>query len=257
MKDIYVEIDKLPNAIFHATKLNDVVEIFSKHCIRLHIDTGWPEGPDSKPNSGGGQTVEARKILTQPKGGNYRWTQFWSTAFPQPLYRKYLGRYNDFYDYKVGCFDIRNGLKQPRWTPYFDGGLEGHRENIFHYCLAAEHVVRFNKTGKVIRLDFKHSKGINGMSDIGGDDMILATVTIDQNARSLEKVFMHELGHNLNLVHTESDMLTGDEKIDETVMNSPASSATKLDYLRKEWASIDLTAVKDGRAQKRPLKLYS
>ncbi len=108
-----------------------------------------------------------------------------------------------------------------------------------------------------IRLDFKYSKGINGMGDIGGDDIILATITISENSRSLEKVFMHELGHNLDLSHTTSGQLTGDETINETVMNPPASSAAKLDYLRTEWGSINLTMVEDGRASKTPPKWTS
>jgi hypothetical protein len=255
MKDIYVEIDMLPNAKYDSTVISDVVDIFAKHCIRLHIDTGWPLGPDSKPNSGGGQQVEAWQYKILRPNDLFHWTFFYTTEHPR--IKKIPGRYNDFYDYKVCCFDIRTWFRQPHWSPYFDGGLEGMREDIFHYCLAAEYILIVNKTNKILKFDFEYSKGINGMADICGDDIILATLRIHDNVRSLEKVFMHELGHNLGLTHTKPEQLTGDETIKETVMNPPASDAEKLDYLRKEWASIDLTCVEDGRAQRFPPKWTS
>lgn len=235
-KDIYIEVDSCERTVpFTLSDINEVIDIFAKHCIRLHVDLGWSVGSASK--HGGGQNLKMTGVR-QPGSSRY-WTQFYSTE--NPFLRKFLGLFNDFYDYKTG--------RPPGWSIYFDGGPDGNREDIFHYVVATSYVVRFRAgPNGVPRLDFQYSAGINGMAEIGGDDFILAHSKIIDDAGDLGKIFMHEFGHNLDLTHTTSDQLTADEALADTVMNPPASDAGRCDYIRNEWAAIDLTRVEDGKA---------
>ena len=65
---------------------------------------------------------------------------------------------------------------------------------------------------------------------------------------------MHELGHNLELLHSQdSDGSDPDPNVNpdparETVRDTVMywSGGAKLDYLRAEWARINLAAVCDG-----------
>lgn len=244
-KDIFVEVDFLKGCVVSEDTLNKVVDIFSKHCIRLHIDMGWPVGPAGGATGGdvitAGWQNDGKTYLYFDTAGNRRIffpLKFWS---------------NDFYDLKLGKTDLRPGK-------YFNGGRMGDREDIFHYVVFTNYYARDDSP-------IEYRPGAYGVGEFGrgsnlGDDFL---VCYDNHIKDgsldvaeLQDTFMHELGHNLELDHSwEPDPepngsdpdpsvnpRAGNETVHDTVMYW--SGGQKLDYLRDEWARINLAAVQDG-----------
>jgi len=245
-KDIFVEVDFLQGCTISADTLKKVKDIFAKHCIWLHIDTGWPAGPAGGATGGdvinGGWTHNGRNYLYFYWQGTRR---LWILHPPT--------RRNDFYDFKIGNRDT---------TPsgYFNGGINGGREDIFHYVLFVNYIATRN-TSRPLLVEYEDST--MGISEIGrlaneGDDFLIAYDThVTNNALNetdLRCSFMHELGHNLELFHSQDsngsdpDPNVNPDPTRETVRDTVMywSGGTKLDYLRAEWARINLAAVCDG-----------
>lgn len=243
-KDIYVEIDFVEDDCKIETReLTDVKNTFARHCIHLHIDLGWDieEWEGSK----GGETFP-RAGFTR---GGRNWLYF-NPDFP----RRLLRLIDDFYDFKIGLTD-----RSP--TSYFSGGRNGVREDVFHYAISANNIAQWDK-GLVLYV------GVLGSSEIGGDDFILGSLALADcgYANYLDRLFMHELGHNLRLHHSIendgtdldntvnpwplNDYTKGDAELSETVsstvMHWNVTQSTRLDYLREEWSALDLTRVCDG-----------
>ena len=104
--------------------LNKVKDIFHKHCIWLHIDLGWTAGPSG--GSTGGDVINGGI-----RNNNKNWLYFdvnpRRRILPAPILR------NDFYDFKIGMFDIRP-------SQFFNGGQRGQREDIFHYVIFVNYI---------------------------------------------------------------------------------------------------------------------
>jgi len=248
-KDIYLEIDFLENCSIDPGMLRPVQTAFARHCIWLHIDIGWQPGSAGGPVGG-----DILKGGWMHNGRNYLFFDTFRPRriiFPPPIMR------NDFYDFKTGVSTLKP-------SPYFNGGIMGAREDLFHYVL----FVHFYATGsgKIPHISYRDDamgRGENGRNLEKGDDFL---VCYDNHlvggvpvARDVQDTVMHELGHNLELMHswTNGTPPAGDDPDpavnpwppNETVMDTVMfwTGGNKLDYLRMEWARIDLTAVKDGK----------
>ena len=215
--DIYVEIDHIKDKgaakdlnEFTDASANKVWPIFKKHRIFLHIDNGWK-------NKGGGQSL---KCDCEEVAG-----------------RRYLsldpvaGKADDFYDFKN---DRR----------YFDPD----RKDIFHYAIVADYFSWIDAAGNK-----QYGNTASGLSEVNGDDYMLGGEVIrnwvtsnypavDVPTATLEisaKTFMHELGHNLNLLDTYA---AADEAV--TVMYGYISKTKPLDYKAPtEWAGLKLDCI--------------
>lgn len=244
-KDIYVEIDFVDDGCSIETRdLAQVKKTFAKHCIHLHIDLGW----DIEQGVGGSHGGDIF-----PRSGFSLRGRHW-LYFNPVAPRRRLGSINDFYDFKIGITD-----RSP--TTFFSGGRNGLREDIFHYGISANNIAQWDK-GLVLYV------GVLGSSEIGGDDFILGSMALADcgYANYLDRLFMHELGHNLRLYHSiendgsdmdntvnpwpSNDYERGDAELSEsaasTVMHWNVTQSTQLDYLRQEWSALDLTRLCDG-----------
>jgi hypothetical protein len=247
-KDLYVEIDFVDNGCTISNNdLSPVKDIFSKHCIHLHIDLGWNIGAIG--GSTGGDIF--------PRAGvdidNENWLYFYPMSPRKPRWRNPL--INDFYDFKIGLIDVRP-------SRFFNGGRNGLREDLFHYGISVNCIAQWDGSKVSTYI------GIVGSSEVGGDDFILGSTALAHTGipHYIDRLFMHELGHNLYLVHSREydgsdlDPSTnpwnngeydqGDARLNEsvfsTVMYWNLSVTTKFDYLREEWAALDLSRVNDG-----------
>ena len=250
-KDIYVEIDFLEGCVISPDLLQSVQTIFAKHCIRLHIDMGWSPGPAG--GATGGNVIAGGWMHN---GRNYL---FLDTIIPpRRLFRPLPWLTNDFYDFKTGLTTLRP-------SEYFNGGKIGAREDIFHYVLFVHYYAcRRNRTQPFL-IDYRDNacgRGELGREPSQGDDFLVCYDNHIEgghlNVTNLRDTFMHELGHNLELLHswqggTPPDGFDPDpavnpwpgrENLSDTVMYW--TGGAKLDYLRAEWARIDLTVVNDG-----------
>ncbi len=244
-KDIYIEIDFVDDGCSIETRdLAQVKKTFAKHCIHLHIDLGW----DIEQVVGGSHGGE-----TFPRAGFSLRGRHW-LYFNPVAPRRRAGLINDFYDFKIGITD-----RSP--TTFFSGGRNGLREDIFHYGISANNIAQWDN-GLVLYI------GVLGSSEIGGDDFILGSMALADcgYANYLDRLFMHELGHNLRLYHSiekdgndmdntvnpwlSNDYERGDAELSETVtstvMHWNVTQSTRLDYLREEWSALDLTRLCDG-----------
>jgi hypothetical protein len=246
-KDIYIEIDFLEGCVFSPDVLKPVQTIFAKHCIHLHIDMGWDIGP------AGGQT--GGNIIDGGFVHNGRTYLYFSTNGTRRLLRPLPILKNDLYDLKLGITSLRP-------LGYFYGGRTGAREDIFHYVVVTHYYARKNPTGPGI----EYRDGAYGVGELGrfsdcGDDFLICydnhLTGGGLDAAELRDTFMHELGHNLGLAHsweggTPPAGYDPDPAVNpmgkETVFNTTMywSGGNKLDYLRMEWARLDLPHVIDG-----------
>jgi hypothetical protein len=204
--DIYVEVDhikgqkKLPKSA-----IGSLVGKFNKHRIKLHIDDGWGG------TAGGGQPL--KEDLREYMGDKYL------------IMGKIHGKNNDFYDYI-------NDRK------YYDKK----RDDIFHYTVIAPYIATV-KNGTI-----NYDDNTVGIAETPGDGLALAEeaiefyVTLVYPAKGRNKavvkhmagVFMHELGHNMDLDDTN---VTGDE--DLTCMYFAMYANAPLDYKQSsEWEAI-------------------
>ncbi len=158
---------------------------------KLHIDDGC---------MGGGEGIECTEHLY------YDPNEYWSLKdgtgdWDTP--RRKDGSNNDFYDYK---FD----------SNYFDPDRKG----IFHYCIIASYI-------DVQGFDTNGVAEVNGP---GGDDFTVGKSEISGGLTAFTKVWMHEFGHNLGLVHVNNK---------NTVMyGSGAENAKCIDYLYSGWKDV-------------------
>lgn len=247
-KDIYIEIDFLSGCVFSPDVLQPVQTIFAKHCIRLHIDIGWERGPAGGQTGGdvfnAGFVHDGKTYIYFSTNGSRR------ILLPLPVAK------NDFYDFKLGRTSLRP-------LGYFFGGRSGAREDIFHYVVVTHYYARKNPAGIGVEYrDGAYGVGEVGRSANGGDDFVICydnhVVGGVLDADELRDTFMHELGHNLGLLHsweggTPPDGYDPDPAVNpwagrETVHNTTMywSGGNKLDYLRMEWERIDLPQVSDG-----------
>jgi hypothetical protein len=251
-KDIYVEIDFLTGCVFDDKVLSPVKEIFAKHCIWLHIDMGWAPGLIG--GKTGGDVINAG---INYKGKRYLYFDSIGTRrilVPFPIFK------NDFYDLKIGGKFLFYTSDS-----YFDGGTNGQREDVFHYVVVTPYYAMKKLSGFGIQYD----DGAYGVGEIGrfpncGDDFLICYanhVNPDNtlNTSELRDTFMHELGHNLGLVHSweggappagsDPDPLVnpvGPEMVFNTTMYWSGAAGITLDYLRMEWERLDLPKVADG-----------
>jgi hypothetical protein len=248
-KDIYIEIDFLEGCVITPDVLKPVQTIFAKHCIRLHIDMGWDPGPAG--GATGGNVFAGGWVRN---GRNYL---FFDTARPRRIEQPLPWASNDFYDFKTGLTTLKP-------SEYFNGGKIGAREDIFHYVLFVHYYAYRNKTHP---LQMNYRNAACGVGEFGrfvgfGDDFVVCYDNHLEgghlNVTDLRDTFMHELGHNLELDHSwengtppmgfDPDPAVnpwpGRENLTDTVMYW--SGGVKLDYLRAEWARVNLSAVCDG-----------
>ncbi len=204
--DIYVEVDhikgqnKLPKSA-----IRSLVAEFKKHRIKLHIDDGWGG------TAGGGQPLEEN--LREYIGDKYL------------IMGRIVGPNNDFYDY------INN-------RKYYDPK----RNDIFHYTVIAPYIAT------VANGTINYTENTVGMAEHPGDGLALAEEAIRYyvdlvypvkgRKKAVDKhmagVFMHELGHNMDLDDTN---VTGDK--DLTCMYYAMYANAPLDYKEpSEWEAI-------------------
>jgi len=153
---------------------------------------------------GGGQTI--------PHPGHNRIT-FDDTDPNNP-------NYPDFMDYKG---------TQANPSGYF----EWNRKGIFHYCIFVHDIWWKNpQTGQWSDLPA-------GIAEQGGDDLMIAEEHVNSETDGMAKVFMHELGHNLDLTHK-----TTKATVMFTIMDPPqgAESANVIDYLSTEWSILNVAS---------------
>ncbi len=204
--DIYVEVDyikgqkKLPKS-----SIKSLVGEFKKHRIKLHIDDGWGG------TAGGGQPLE--EDLREYIGDKYL------------IMGKIPGKNNDFYDYI-------NDRK------YYDKK----RDDIFHYTVIAPYIAT------VANGTINYDDNTVGIAETPGDGLALAEEAIRYfvdlvypakgRKKAVDKhmagVFMHELGHNMDLDDTN---VSGDK--DLTCMYYAMYANAPLDYKQpSEWEAI-------------------
>jgi hypothetical protein len=247
-KDIYLEIDFLEGCTAGPDIIKPLQEAFARHCIWLHIDMGW------QPGSAGGST--GGDIIPGGFTHNARNYVFFSDVFPRRLVFPFPIMKNDFYDFKIKWSSLKP-------SPYFNGGYQGAREDIFHYILFVHYyATRTQDNLTILYRDNAAGRGELGRVTERGDDFL---VCYDNhvsggvlNVSSLQDTVMHELGHNLELLHSwqggtppagnDPDPAVNPWPPNETVFTTVMywEGWNKLDYLREEWARIDLTAVRDG-----------
>ncbi len=95
----------------------------------------------------------------------------------------------------------------------------------------------------------KASTKIGGLGELGGDDFVLFAGTYDDESKAA--VFMHELGHNLNLHHGGGDEINGKPNY-PSIMNYVHSyretwnnNTWKLDYSRERLATLNENSLDD------------
>ena len=122
-------------------------------------------------------------------------------------------------------------------TNHFGTAAERARDDATQYLAAKAKAFRYCLGF------FKSSRSIGGHAEIGGDDMIIYIGGMDTEEKGA--VFMHELGHCLNLRHGGADNINGKPNY-LSIMNYTLSyrenwnkSFWTLDYSRKRLAVID------------------
>jgi hypothetical protein len=214
-----------------------VTGAFKKHGIALHIDDG---------SMGGGGPIPHEKK-----------TKFYRDN----------GDNNDFWDkHKINSFETT-----------IQKGYYNTRQSVFHYCIFAHNAESDDKSTHLGKgeIPYTDKKGIEG-----ADDLIIGDENkLKKNAELLDlyglsdyydlfqtlgylppvgdadtiqaAIFMHELGHNLNLEYTGGYKLpTNDEGYNPNGHKSCMNYyyiLSKVDYTNSEWDAINLKNIEDSR----------
>jgi hypothetical protein len=114
-----------------------------------------------------------------------------------------------------------------------DGGIDTcfnfNRKDIFHYVILVHDC--WAPRGGVWTLN-RAGRGEGG-AGTGGDDFL-----VTHRATKRQNTFMHELGHNIGLGHTN-----GQANERDSVMYTPSANANRLDYFPNQWSALLLDEV--------------
>jgi len=212
--DIFVEVDWMPGHEMIDEAVAKVLWAFARHGIALHIDRG---------EMGGGSQVTHEDTIrfTHDNDDDDR------NGNPDSP-----GLWDDFYDFKYGEDENFNGILDAgedrngngRIDSYFDHARFG----IFHYVLFTHETESW--WNNQWHIDSA------GWGEQPGNDFI-----VTKRVSKVENTFMHELGHNLGLSHTN-----GQPNEKDSVMYTPSADANRLDYFSSQWAVLDFTQVVGG-----------
>jgi hypothetical protein len=214
-QDVYCEADFMAGGFVLPTASRSLVEqSFAKQAIRMHIDDGWLPGPDGP----GGATGSGGEPLPY--------------VFPLRLFN-YAGYTGNTPNNKLAPFDVLsykngelagdpngNGVQDPiRMAP--------NRLGIFHYCVMGD--TYWDPVLQPIGL--RATMTSPGAAEITGDDFFVGPGTVQitwwqnwgwivTNPAVIAGIFMHEMGHNLGLLHQGVGGIAWAAQNYRSVMNS-------------------------------------
>ncbi|RLF73991.1 MAG: hypothetical protein DRN55_01570 [Thermoplasmata archaeon] len=237
-QDIFVEVDWMMGHRMEETPQNLVIRAFGRHDITLHIDDGC---------MGGGEIVPHKDVIRFPWAGSTHNTEDRDgDGNPDSP-----GQLDDFFDFKYGGDDNFNGVIDGTETGSL-GYFNHNRFGIFHYVLFTHETESwYDPPGPDPGQWFINAAGwgeqpARGTSD--GNDFIITS-----RASNQASVFMHELGHNLGLFHSQerdgSDRdptvnPIGSETVQSTCMYWQENDV--VNYLSQEWGALELNLVNGG-----------
>jgi len=192
-----------PNGTGGSTALDLVVEAFARHGINLHIVRGH-----AQPHS----HVLSRRTLAELSHSCEGGSLADGTAG--------AGKYAEsLYDLKAGSFDSKRAV-------VYHYAIFGHHSTCDTQAHCQACPVAFNPDGTPKGYD-QFLVGLSGLSEVGGNDFIISLANVINEVGNpperflIGGTFMHELGHNLGLVH-EGGLLYSTE---------PPSAGYKPNYL--------------------------
>ncbi len=223
-KDILIETDWMGDNHVDRVTSGLVASQFWYHGIAMRVDDGW---------LGGGEYLGGRdNIFFQTKDPNRNYPNLYDYKYGEDRGRDRLVPGDHGYHHPDSDGSQYNGELDMGEDTNGNGRLDTHfdhdRKGIFHYCIF---------TDDVWAVQGGEWDTYFGYAEINGDDLIVAVETLTYEFQPI--VFMHELGHNLGLDHT--DPSEGGSAMGTTWWNS---LSRPVNYLDSEWAELNFGGVK-------------